>query len=51
MNEYDDIKYMKENNLNYESDEIAKMNKDKRIRDWLNDEKLVEFHPSKIQME
>ena len=51
LKEYDDIKYLKETNQEYENYEDVKMDKQNRLREWLETKKLAEFHPLKFQME
>ena len=51
LKEYDDLKYMKETNQVYEDDEQQKVDKDNRIREWMDTKKLPEFHPLKFKIE
>ena len=51
LKEYDDIKYLKETNQEYENYEDVKMDKQNRLREWLETKKLAEFHPLKFRIE
>ena len=49
LKEYDDIKYLKETNQEYDDYEEVKLQKDTRLREWMNS-KLEEFHPLKFEI-
>ena len=49
LKEYDDIEYLKETNQEYDEYEEVKLQKDTRLREWMNS-KLEEFHPLKFEI-